>query len=105
MRWVRLGPVEPATEALAGQRRAESTLLGAAKVGDTRVGADARAHEGDNMLALDDPSSYCLDVLLEALFVGHGACRKCSFVRLAQILSATPEEKGCGGKYRCDVVE
>src|SRR5215218_734821 len=47
--------------------------LGAAKVGNAGVGADACACKGDNAFALDDPSSDCLDVLSEALFLGHGA--------------------------------
>jgi hypothetical protein len=46
--------------------------LGAAKVGNAGVGADACACKGDNAFALDDPSSDCLDVLSEALFLGHG---------------------------------
>jgi hypothetical protein len=28
------------------------------------------------VIALNDPSSDCLDVLFEALFFGHGACRE-----------------------------
>jgi hypothetical protein len=48
--------------------------VGAAKVRNAGVGADARAREGDNVLALNDPSSDCLDVLFEALFLGHSAC-------------------------------
>src|SRR5215208_1663824 len=46
----------------------------AAKVGDARVGADAGAREGDDVLALNDPSSDRLDALFEALFLGHGIC-------------------------------
>jgi hypothetical protein len=46
--------------------------FGAAKVGDARVGADARAREGDDMFALIDPSGDRLDVLFEALLLGHG---------------------------------
>jgi hypothetical protein len=47
--------------------------FGAAKVGDARVGADARAREGNDMLALDYPSSDLLDVLFESSFLGHGS--------------------------------
>jgi len=46
--------------------------VGAAKVGDARVGADARACEGDDMLALSYPASDLLDVL----FVSHDGCRE-----------------------------
>ena len=44
-----------------------------AKVRDAGVGADASAREGDNVLALNDSASDGLDVLLEALFLGHDA--------------------------------
>ena len=47
--------------------------LGAAKVGDAGVGADARAREANDMLALDYPSSHLLDVLFESSFLGHGS--------------------------------
>ena len=50
--------------------------LGAAEVGDAGVGADACARKGDDVLAPYDPSSGCLDVLFEALLVGHGARRE-----------------------------
>jgi hypothetical protein len=47
--------------------------LGTAKVGNAGVGADACAREGDDALALNDPASDRLDLLFEALFLGHGA--------------------------------
>lgn len=47
--------------------------VGAAEVGNTGVSADACTCEGDNMLALNDPASNGLDVLLEALFLSHDA--------------------------------
>jgi hypothetical protein len=50
--------------------------LGAAKVGDAGVGADARAREGDDVLALNGPSSDRLDVFFESAFFGHGARRE-----------------------------
>jgi hypothetical protein len=58
--------------------------LGAAKVGDTGVGANACAREGDDVLAGNDPSSDCLDMLFEALFVGHAKC-----LRLVHGLAST----------------
>ena len=45
--------------------------FGAAKVGDAGVGTDARAREGDEVLALDYPSGDLLDVLFESLFAGN----------------------------------
>ena len=48
--------------------------FGAAKVGDAGIGADARAREGDEVLAFNDPPSDCLDGLFEALFLGHAIC-------------------------------
>jgi hypothetical protein len=50
--------------------------IGAAKVGNAGVGADACAREGDNALGLNDPSNDGLDLLFEALFPGHGTCRE-----------------------------
>jgi hypothetical protein len=47
--------------------------VGAAKVGDAGVSADARAREGDDVLALNDPPSNRLNVLFETPFPGHGA--------------------------------
>jgi len=47
--------------------------LGAAEVGDAGVGADARAREGDDALAPDDPPSDRLDVLFGTPFLGQGA--------------------------------
>jgi hypothetical protein len=44
--------------------------LGAAKVGDAGVGADARAREDYGVLALGDPPSNRPDVFVEAIHVG-----------------------------------
>jgi hypothetical protein len=44
--------------------------LGAAEVGDARVGADACPREGDRVLALDDPMGDRPDVFIEAIHVG-----------------------------------
>jgi hypothetical protein len=45
--------------------------IGAAKVGDAGVGTDACPRKGDRVPGLDDPSSDCLYVLVEALPVSH----------------------------------
>jgi hypothetical protein len=50
--------------------------LGAAKVGDAGVGADARAREGDDALAGDYPPGDRLDLLFETLLPDHGLCRE-----------------------------
>jgi hypothetical protein len=44
--------------------------LGTAEVGYAGVGADARASEGDDVVALDDPPSDRLDLLVEAVHDG-----------------------------------
>jgi hypothetical protein len=46
--------------------------VGATKVGNAGVGADACACKDDDMLAVNDPLSDYLDVLFEVLFLGHG---------------------------------
>ena len=64
----------------------------AAEVGKAGVGADARAREGDDVLAPDDPSSDRLDVLFEGL-LARGAFRGCSFARLRHVLSAASKDR------------
>ena len=45
--------------------------LGAAEVGDAGVGADARPREGDDALALDNPPSDSLDLLVGQPHLGN----------------------------------
>src|SRR5215218_2171727 len=47
--------------------------LGTPEVGDAGVGADARAREGDDVFALDDPPSDRFDVFVEAIHDGSQA--------------------------------
>jgi hypothetical protein len=47
--------------------------VGTAEVGYAGVGADARAREGDDVVALDDPPSDRPDVLVDAIHYGFPA--------------------------------
>jgi hypothetical protein len=69
--------------------------VGAAKVGDARVGADARAREGDDMLALNDPASDLLDVL----FVSHDGCREVTDVSEDSV-SGSLAASACRAMYK-----
>ena len=69
--------------------------VGAAKVGDARVGTDARAREGDDMLALSDPASDLLDVL----FVSQDGYREATVVSEDSV-SASLAASACGALYK-----
>ena len=48
--------------------------VGATEIRDAGVGADACAREGDQVLALNYPLSYCLNLLFQELSFVHDVC-------------------------------